>query len=311
MDTENAPYFVSTAIPYVNARPHIGHAMELVLTDAVARSHRLWGEDVFFLTGTDENSLKNVQAAEREGVPVQALVDRHAAEFGALAGLLDVSNDGFVRTSVDPAHLEGVYRLWKACEANGDIYKSSYRGLYCVGCEQFYTADELVDGLCPEHLVPPEVVEEENYFFRLSHYTGTLVELIESDRLRILPLGRKNEVLGFLRGGLTDLSISRSRARARRLGHPGARRPGAGDLRLVRRPGQLHHRAGLRRRRAAVPALLGREPPPRACDRQGHRALPRRLLAGYPAVGRRATAHDAAGPRLPDGGGAEDQQVAG
>ena len=226
MDPENAPYFVSTAIPYVNARPHIGHAMELVLTDAVARAHRLWGEDVFFLTGTDENSLKNVQAAEREGVPVQALVDRHAAEFEALAGLLDVSNDGFLRTSVDPAHLEGVYRLWAACEANGDIYKSSYRGLYCVGCEQFYTEDELVGGLCPEHLVPPEVVEEENYFFRLSRYTETLVELIESDRLRILPLGRKNEVLGFLRGGLTDLSISRSRARAHGWGIPVPGDPG-------------------------------------------------------------------------------------
>jgi methionyl-tRNA synthetase len=214
------PWYVTTAIPYVNAKPHIGFALEAVLTDALARYHRLKGEDVWFLTGADENSLKNVQAAEREGVPTQALVDRNAAQFRGLREPLNLSFDDFIRTSNDPRHLAGVRKLWEACAANGDIYKRAYRGLYCVGCEQFYTESEQVNGLCPEHLTPPELVEEENYFFRLSRYADRLYELIASDQLRIVPQTRKNETLGFIRLGLEDFSISRSRARARDWGIP-------------------------------------------------------------------------------------------
>ena len=213
-------WYVTTAIPYVNARPHIGFAFEAILTDALARYHRQRGEDVRFLTGTDENSLKNAQAAEKEGIPTAELVERNAAHFRALRESLNLSFDDFIRTSVEARHLEGVAKLWEACDRNGDIYSRPYKGLYCVGCEQFYTEDELIDGLCPEHLTRPELVEEKNYFFRLSRYADQLRELIESDQLKIVPQTRKNEVLSFIRFGLQDFSVSRSRARARDWGIP-------------------------------------------------------------------------------------------
>ncbi|HEV2404076.1 MAG TPA: class I tRNA ligase family protein, partial [Ktedonobacterales bacterium] len=178
------PYYITTAIPYVNAKPHIGFAMEAIQTDAFARYHRLRGEDVRALTGADENSLKNVRAAEAEGLSTQALVDRNAVAFQRLATTLNLRFDDFIRTSADARHLAGVRKLWEACAASGDIYRRTYRGLYCVGCEQFYAEDELVEGLCPEHLTPPEVVEEENYFFRLSRYADQLHDLIASDTLR-------------------------------------------------------------------------------------------------------------------------------
>lgn len=220
VSSNQSRYFITTAIPYVNARPHIGHALEFVLTDALARYHRLKGEDVWFLTGSDENSLKNVQSAEQEGLSTEALVERNAAQFYALRDTLNLSFDDFIRTSVEPRHLAGVRKLWEACRQNGDIYKRPYRGLYCVGCEQFYSEDELVDGLCPEHHTRPEIIEEENYFFRLSRYAGRLIECIEADRLWIVPQTRKNEVLSFIRAGLLDFSISRSRARAHGWGVP-------------------------------------------------------------------------------------------
>lgn len=214
------PWYVTTAIPYVNGRPHIGFAQETILADSLARYHRLKSDDVWFLTGTDENALKNVQAAEREGISTRALVDRNAAHFYDLRTVLNLSFNDFIRTSAQERHRIGVEKLWRACDQNGDIYKKAYRGLYCAGCEQFYTEGELVDGLCPEHLTPPTLVEEENYFFRLSRYADRLQELIESDLLRILPLKRKNEVLSFIRGGLLDFSISRSKERAHGWGIP-------------------------------------------------------------------------------------------
>src|SRR5215467_2045181 len=191
-EAQERRWYVTTAIPYVNGRPHMGHALEDILTDSLARYHRLRGEDVRFLTGTDDNSLKNVRAAEREGVPTPELIARYARDFEALREKLDLSFDDFIRTSVDKRHLEGVTKLWKACDKNGDIYSRPYRGLYCVGCEQFYNEDELIDGLCPEHLTRPEEVEEENYFFRLSRYTDQLAQLIESNQLRVLPHTRRN-----------------------------------------------------------------------------------------------------------------------
>jgi methionyl-tRNA synthetase len=214
------PWYITTAIPYVNAKPHIGFAQELILTDTLARYHRLKDEDVWFLTGTDENALKNVQSAEQEGISTRELVDRNSQHFYDLRSVLNLSFNDFIRTSAEQRHLAGVEKLWKACDENGDIYKRAYRGLYCIGCEQFYTESELVNGLCPEHFTPPTLVEEENYFFRLSRYADRLQELIVSDQLQILPPKRKNEVLSFIRGGLNDFSISRSRERAHGWGIP-------------------------------------------------------------------------------------------
>jgi len=210
-------FFITTAIPYVNAAPHIGHALEFVQTDVIARYHRLLGDETFFLSGTDENALKNVQAAEKAGVPVKQLVDQNSQIFYNLKNALNISFDDFIRTT-EERHIKGAQRLWKACAK--DIYKKQYRGLYCVGCETFYTEKELVEGKCPEHGTTPETVEEENYFFKLSNYQGRLKKLIESDELKIIPETRKNEVLSFINQGLEDFSISRSKERAKGWGVP-------------------------------------------------------------------------------------------
>lgn len=205
---------ISTAISYVNSAPHLGHALELIYADAIARARRSFGEDIYFLTGTDESSLKNVRAAEEAGLPVRGLVDRNATLFRQLADRLAISYDDFIRTT-EPRHVRGVEELWGRCARAGDFYRQRYRGLYCVGCEQFYAPDELVDGVCAEHQREPEVVEEDNYFFRLSRYQERIAALIESDTLKIAPAGAKAESLSFVRGGLRDFSASRSVARAR------------------------------------------------------------------------------------------------
>lgn len=220
------PFYVTTTIPYVNARPHLGFALELVQADVLARHHRRAGGPVRFLSGTDDNSLKNVLAAEAEGVPVQEFVDRNAAAFAALDGPLALSLDDFIRTSRDPRHRAGVERLWHGCAAAGDLYRTHYEGLYCVGCEQFWTPGELVDGRCAEHGTEPQPVAEENWFFRLSRWTGVLRELIEDGRLRIEPAARRNEVLALLARGLRDFSVSRSQHRARGWGIPVPGDPG-------------------------------------------------------------------------------------
>ena len=211
-------FYVTTAIPYVNAAPHIGFAFEIVQADAIARYHRSIGDDTFFLTGTDENALKNVQSAEKSGIPVQKFVDQNSQRFEDLKGALNLSFDDFIRTT-EERHILGAQKLWQACDP-GDIYKKKYRGLYCVGCEQFYTEKELVDGKCPEHGTVPETVEEENYFFKLSKYQNRLEKLIESNELGIVPESRRNEILSFIKGGLEDFSISRSKARAKGWGIP-------------------------------------------------------------------------------------------
>jgi methionyl-tRNA synthetase len=216
-----APYtYVTTTIPYVNARPHLGFALELVQADVLARHHRRHGDHVRFQTGTDDNSLKNVLAAEAAGIGVQEFVDGNAAAFVALAGPLSLSVDDVIRTSLDPRHRTGVERFWQACADTGDLYRKYYEGLYCIGCEQFYTPAELSNGRCLEHGTQPQQVSEENWFFRLSRYTDQLHHLIESGALRIEPAGRRNEVLAFIAGGLEDFSISRSVDRARGWGIP-------------------------------------------------------------------------------------------
>ncbi|MEV6033700.1 methionine--tRNA ligase [Nonomuraea sp. NPDC052116] len=206
--------YLTTTIPYVNARPHLGHALELVQADVLARHHRRRGEPVRFQTGTDDNSLKNVLAAEAAGVPVRELVDRNAAAFEGLRGPLDLSFDSFIRTSVHPGHRAGVERIWEA--TGHDLYQRHYEGLYCVGCEQFYP-----EGPCPDgHEAPLQRVSEHNWFFRLSRYQEALSELIRGGRLRIEPVARRNEVLAFIEAGLDDISVSRSAARARGWGIP-------------------------------------------------------------------------------------------
>lgn len=208
-------FYITTSIPYVNAAPHIGHALEFVQADVFARYHRLVGDETYFQSGSDENSLKNVQAAEREGVSTEQLVDRYAQSFIDLIDALNISNDDFIRTSVEHRHIAGAQMLWKLCAENGDIYKKNYRGLYCVECELFYDEEELVDGKCADHGTEPDVVEEENYFFRLSRYQDRLAKLISDGDLKVIPESRRNEAYSFVARGLEDFSISRTRARAR------------------------------------------------------------------------------------------------
>jgi methionyl-tRNA synthetase len=210
-----ARIYLSTTIPYVNGSPHLGHALELVQADVLARHYRQAGDLVRFQTGTDDNSLKNVLAAQDEGISTSELVDRNASVFAQLRGPLALSFDDFIRTSSDPRHRPGVERLWRACAASGDFYQKRYDGLYCVGCEQFYQPAELPGGGCPEHGTQPQRVAEQNWFFRLSRYAGQLQDLISSGRLRIEPATKRNEVLGFIAGGLADFSVSRTTARAR------------------------------------------------------------------------------------------------
>ncbi|NEA34540.1 methionine--tRNA ligase [Streptomyces sp. SID13031] len=212
--------YVTTTIPFVNARPHLGFALELVQADVLARHRRRRGDEVRFLTGTDENSLKNVLAAEAEGIAVQELVDRNATAFEGLREPLALSFDDFIRTSSDPRHRVGVEHIWERCAEAGDLYRKHYEGLYCVGCEQFYQPDDLVDGRCPDHGTEPQLVAEENWFFRLSRYAEPLRELITSGRLRIEPATRRNEVLSLIDSGLHDFSVSRSQRRARGWGIP-------------------------------------------------------------------------------------------
>jgi methionyl-tRNA synthetase len=207
--------YITTTIPYVNARPHLGFALELVQADVLARYRRSTGEQVRLQAGTDDNSLKNVLAAQAAGLRVQDFVDANAAAFTGLARPLNLSVDDVIRTSSDPRHAAGVERFWRKCAASGDLYRRHYEGLYCVGCEQFYPSAELDNGRCPEHGTVPDLVAEENWFFRLSRYAGRLRALIAGGAIRIEPAERRNEVLALIDGGLEDFSVSRSTERAR------------------------------------------------------------------------------------------------
>jgi methionyl-tRNA synthetase len=207
--------YITTAIPYVNGAPHLGHALELVQADVLARHARLRGRPVRFLTGTDDNALKNVVAARAAGVPVEEYVARNAARFVALQRSLSVAVDDVIHTATDPRHRAGVERLWKRTAAAGDFYRRRYTGRYCLGCEEFLDAAP-----CPEHAAATEQVAEENWFFRLSRYAAPVEEAIRSGRLRIEPATRRNDVLALLRRGLVDISVSRSAARAYGWGIP-------------------------------------------------------------------------------------------
>lgn len=214
-------FYITNAIPYVNGKLHVGHTLEFIQSDTIARYHRALNEDVLYLCGADENALKNVQSALEQGENVQQFVDKNAASFLKLSQKLACSFDVFQKTSAKEHHLAS-QKLWELCAKNGDIYKKSYQGLYCVGCEEFKTPEELNDeGKCPEHpLKNLETVEEENYFFRLSKYQNELLQIIESNQYQIIPEFRKNEIVAFIKSGLKDFSISRSNQRAKNWGIP-------------------------------------------------------------------------------------------
>jgi methionyl-tRNA synthetase len=213
--SDDRHFYITNAIAYVNGDPHLGHALEFVQSDVLARHRRLRGDTVRYLSGTDDNAIKNVEAAEAAGLPVAEFVAERSERFLDLANPLQLSNDDFIRTSVDPRHRPGVESLWRACAEAGDLYQRDYEGLYCAGCEAFVLRDDLVDGVCREHRTAPDPVIERNWFFRLSHYQQQLLDLIESRRLRIEPEHRRNEVLSFIRSGLDDFSASRPIERAR------------------------------------------------------------------------------------------------
>ncbi|MCP6726853.1 MAG: methionine--tRNA ligase [Patescibacteria group bacterium] len=214
-------FYITAAIPYVNAPPHVGHALEFIQADVIARSHRQKGEEVLLLSGSDENAIKNVQAAEQAGVSVEDFINKNTKLFSDLSGVLGVQLDVFQKGS-NPDHHTSSQKLWQLCDKAGDIYKTSYKGLYCVGCETFYTLVELNKKQeCHEHLGKKlETISEENYFFKLSKYQKQLIALIEKDEFKIIPASRKNEVLSFLKEPLEDISISRTNERAKNWGVP-------------------------------------------------------------------------------------------
>ncbi len=208
-------FYVTTAIAYPNGEPHIGHAYEMIATDAIARWKRLQGRDVFFLTGTDEHGIKMVQTAQALDIPVRDLADRNAAQFKRLAGVLNVSNDDFIRTT-EPRHYAASQDIWRKMQANdaGDIYQSTYTGWYSVRDEAYFDESELKDGEGGRKFAPSGAeatwVEEPSYFFRLSAYQDRLLAHYEANPDFIAPRERRNEILAFVKGGLQDLSISRT-----------------------------------------------------------------------------------------------------
>ena len=205
-------FYVTTPIYYVNAEPHLGHAYTTVIADALARFHRLMGEETRFQTGTDEHGDKVMEAAEKVALPVKDFVDRISNTFRRTWDELGISYDYFVRTT-QPSHVRVVQEILSKLHDQGDIYYGEYGGLYCYGCERFYLERELEDGKCPDHQTPPTFIKEENYFFRMSRYQDWLLGHIEDYPEWIRPERYKNEVLGFLREPLEDLCISRPTSR--------------------------------------------------------------------------------------------------
>lgn len=204
--------YLTTTLPYVNSDPHIGFALEIVEADALARAWRLAGEEVFFNTGTDEHGQKIFEAAQKAGEEVGAYVDRYAKEFEKLKATLDLSNDGFIRTS-SPEHIAAAQVMWKRCMDAGDISKKEYEGLYCVGCEAFKSKREIENGHCLIHPnLELQTLKEENYFFAFSKYRDKLLEYLERPGV-IIPEWRRQEAIAFVKEGLDDFSISREVSR--------------------------------------------------------------------------------------------------
>ncbi len=210
--THTTNRYLTTTLPYVNADPHVGFALESVQADALARHWRNLGHEVFFNTGTDEHGQKIAEKADASEQTRQAYVDHYAGEFNRLKEALNLSYDNFIRTT-DEDHKAACQEIWRRCEAKGDIYKKTYQGLYCVGDEMFMKESELVDGRCPNHPnMELQEVEEENYFFKLSNYQTYLEEYLSQPGV-IAPEWRREEALKFVQGGLEDFSISRQKTR--------------------------------------------------------------------------------------------------
>lgn len=206
-------YYLTTTLPYVNADPHIGFALEIIQADVLARYHKLLGEEVIFNFGTDEHGQKIYKKALEQNRDPQEYCDEYAKKFDALKTALNLSYDHFVRTT-DPHHIKAAQEFWKLCDKNGDIYKKTYKTKYCVGCEFEKTDSELVDGRCPLHPNQElELIDEENYFFRFSKYQKPLLEFYDKNPDFVMPKGKFNEIRSFVENGLQDFSISRLKSK--------------------------------------------------------------------------------------------------
>jgi methionyl-tRNA synthetase len=206
-------FYITTTLPYVNARPHIGFALEIIEADAIARFHRFCGEEVIFNTGTDEHGTKIYEKAQELGQTPQAYCDEMSVHFRDLKDVLNISYTHFIRTT-DAHHIEAAQEFWRRCEARGDIYKKEYQIKYCVGCELEKTDSDLVDGKCPDHpKTEIQLIEEENYFFRFSKYQEALLQLYRERPDFVIPAKRLNEIVAFVERGLQDFSISRLAAK--------------------------------------------------------------------------------------------------
>jgi methionyl-tRNA synthetase len=203
-------FYITTPIYYVNDRAHLGHAYTTIAADSLSRYHHLLGDKTFFLTGTDEHGIKIQTAAEKAGKKPQKFCDENAKYFKDAWKDLNIDFDNFIRTS-DLSHIKAIQKALDFLYKKGFIYKGTYEGLYCPGCEQYKTENDLVDGKCPDHQRKPEKMKEESYLFKLSAFEKDLIKLIEKDEFKIEPKERKNEVLGFLKQGLQDISISRQK----------------------------------------------------------------------------------------------------
>lgn len=202
-------FYITTSIPYLNGKPHIGHVLEFIQADVLARYHRLINDDAWFLSGTDEHGIKIYRTAQAYGKNEKDFIDELAKEFEDILKKLNISNDDFIRTSDRQRHWPGVEKLWLALVNNGDIYKKSYKGLYCPGCEAFLKKSDLIDGKCPIHNIKDlDVVEEENWFFKLSKYKKDVKKKIESGEIKIIPERRKKEILNLI-DEAEDVSFSR------------------------------------------------------------------------------------------------------
>lgn len=203
-------FYITTPIYYANAKPHVGHAYTTVAADVFARYHELLGEDVFFLTGTDEHGVKNAEAAEEAGLTPTEFVAKQADVFKKTWKSLNIGYDDFIRTD-EARHKSSASKFLTDLKEKEVLYKSKYEGLYCVGCEKFITEKDLVDGKCPDHKKPPRMVSEENWFFRLNRFLPQVKKMVEIDEIKILPENSKKETLGLLKQGLEDFSVSREK----------------------------------------------------------------------------------------------------
>ncbi|MBI2099641.1 methionine--tRNA ligase, partial [Candidatus Uhrbacteria bacterium] len=206
-------FYITTTLPYVNAEPHIGFALEILQADVLARWRRTEaGEgNVFFNTGTDEHGQKIFEAAEKAREDVQKYVDYYAGKFAELKDALNLSYNAFIRTT-DGNHVKAAQEIWKRCQDNGDIYEKEFEGLYCVGCERFLSQRDIIDGKCVIHRTEPQLIKEKNWFFKFQKYEQDLLDYLQNPRV-IIPDWRRVEAVNFVKEGLEDFSISRDKAR--------------------------------------------------------------------------------------------------